>query len=88
MLLPASADQRDAILEALALSKGVGRARREDYRVLFADEILALSRMPGMEVRSRSEHHLLLPRHPPDVQRAELARAKRSLEALLDRAVV
>ena len=88
VLLPASAAERDAILEALALSKGVGRARREDYRVLLADEILALSRMPGMEVGSHSEHHLLLPRHPPDVQRAELARAKRSLEALLDRAVV
>jgi peptidoglycan/xylan/chitin deacetylase (PgdA/CDA1 family)/MoaA/NifB/PqqE/SkfB family radical SAM enzyme/GT2 family glycosyltransferase len=88
VLLAASVAERARLLEALARWSGRAWPPRPERRVLLADEILALSRMPGCEIGSHSAHHLLLPRHDAALQRAELRQAKEWLETLLDRAIV
>jgi peptidoglycan/xylan/chitin deacetylase (PgdA/CDA1 family)/glycosyltransferase involved in cell wall biosynthesis/MoaA/NifB/PqqE/SkfB family radical SAM enzyme len=80
--------EREEILAALARWAGVPLDARPVRRVLLANEILALSRVPGCDIGSHSEHHLLLPHHPEAVQVTELRRAKEQLEALLDRSVL
>ena len=88
VLVGATADVRTAIVARLAEWSGRALAPRPERRVLLADEIVALARLPGCEIGSHSEHHLLLPGYAEAVQRAELRRPKERLEALLDRAVL
>ena len=87
-LVGATPSERREILAALARWAGVALTARAERRVLVADEIVALSRAPGCDIGSHSEHHLLLPYHPEAVQQSELRRAKERLETLLDRAVL
>ena len=87
-LVGATPGEREEILAALARWAGVSLTARPERRVLVADEIVALSRLPGCDIGSHSEHHLLLPYQPEALQRSELRRAKERLETLLDRAVL
>jgi peptidoglycan/xylan/chitin deacetylase (PgdA/CDA1 family)/glycosyltransferase involved in cell wall biosynthesis/MoaA/NifB/PqqE/SkfB family radical SAM enzyme len=87
-LMAASSAERLELLETIGRWNGLALPPRPERRVLLAGEILALSRLPGLEIGSHSEHHLLLPSHEKSVQQSELRRAKESLEALLDRPVV
>jgi peptidoglycan/xylan/chitin deacetylase (PgdA/CDA1 family) len=87
-MVPATVAERQRALTALAQWSGLPLFPRPNRRVLLADEIVALSRMPGCEIGSHSTHHLLLPQHPAEVQRAELRASKDQLEALLDRPVL
>lgn len=52
-------------------------------RPMTPDELLALDRMPGMEIGAHTEHHLLLPAQPAAIKQREIADGKRRLEALL-----
>ena len=73
----ATVEQREAMLEGLATWSGVPRAARTERRVMSADEVLALSRMPKCEIGSHSVHHLVLPRHSLDIQRSGSATRRR-----------
>lgn len=86
MLLLGPTERRE-VLERMWASSGLDRRPREDHRVLLADEVLRLSRMPGCRIGSHSENHLYLPAHPPSVQHEEVRRAREELERLLDRPV-
>ncbi len=88
VLMPASAADRREALEQLADWSGLALAPRQDHRVLLGTEVRALSRLPGCRIGSHSEHHLLLPKQPPDVQRAELLGCKRTLEAVTGQPVI
>jgi len=87
-LLPMSAEERLEALERLAAWSGTALSPRQERRVMLGAEIRALSRIPGCAIGSHSAHHLLLPVQPPEVQRAELADSKRSLEALIEQPVL
>ena len=88
-LMPASAADRTVILGHLRASRTPGTlVPRPNRRLLLAAEVQALAAMPGVEIGSHSEHHLLLPLHPAAIQLAELRNAKSTLEALLGRSIV
>lgn len=79
---------REAVLAQLGVWSRLDLTPRRDHRLLLAEEARALGGMPGCEVGSHSENHLLLPRHPLEVQQSELRRAKERLEALIDAPVL
>ena len=87
VLFRASATERARVLDALFTWANLERPVRADRRLMTADEIRSLSRLPGCDVGSHSVSHLALPFHGGDVQREELRRSKESLEALLGRPV-
>lgn len=86
-LMPLGHRERQELLDRMWASSGLDRKSREDHRVLLADEVLRLSRLPGCRIGSHSANHLYLPVHPPEVQHEEVRRAREELEALLDRPV-
>jgi peptidoglycan/xylan/chitin deacetylase (PgdA/CDA1 family)/MoaA/NifB/PqqE/SkfB family radical SAM enzyme/glycosyltransferase involved in cell wall biosynthesis len=88
VLLNAGVAERDETMRQLIAWSGAVFPPRLERRVLLADEIRQLARRPGCDIGSHSEHHLLLTRHADGVQRVEIARARATLERLIDRAVV
>jgi peptidoglycan/xylan/chitin deacetylase (PgdA/CDA1 family) len=87
-LLPMSASDRREALERFVAWSGIPAGPRQDYRVLLGREVAALSGIPGCRIGSHSTHHLLLPRQPEQVQRAELLGCRESLEAVTGQAVL
>jgi peptidoglycan/xylan/chitin deacetylase (PgdA/CDA1 family) len=87
-ILPLCAAERSEALERLVAWSGFRPVPRQDRRVLLGSEVRALARIPGFAIGSHSVNHLLLPGQPPEVQRAELADCKRTLEALIGQPVL
>jgi peptidoglycan/xylan/chitin deacetylase (PgdA/CDA1 family) len=58
-------------------------AARDSHRLMTADEVMELSRLPGHRIGSHGLNHLRLPAHAPDVQSQELRNSKAVLEELL-----
>jgi peptidoglycan/xylan/chitin deacetylase (PgdA/CDA1 family) len=54
---------------------------------MTAEEVRALAERPGHEVGAHTVHHLMLPSHPPDVQRRELLENREALGRITGRPV-
>jgi peptidoglycan/xylan/chitin deacetylase (PgdA/CDA1 family)/MoaA/NifB/PqqE/SkfB family radical SAM enzyme len=87
VLMPAARTEREQLLKQLFAWSGLPRAPRPERRLMTAEEVLQLSRMPGCDIGSHSANHLDLPRHPREVQKRELLEAKQRLETLVQRPV-
>jgi peptidoglycan/xylan/chitin deacetylase (PgdA/CDA1 family) len=79
-----SADRRaDALRRIVDWSGVVDLAPRQSHRLLTADEIRLLARMPGCDVGAHSVNHLCLSLQPPSTQADEVGSCKITLERLL-----
>ena len=79
-----SVEQKDQVMEAL--QRWCGRIEPTDptRRRMNSAEVTQLARRPGHAVGAHTVRHLMLPSQPADVQRAEMAESKATLEALVD----
>lgn len=87
VLLEADVDDRNELLSALLAWSGRQPQVRETHRLMTADEVRALSERPGHEIGAHTVHHLMLPAHPPDVQRRELSENREVLGRITGRLV-
>jgi peptidoglycan/xylan/chitin deacetylase (PgdA/CDA1 family) len=82
-LVGLGADERDALVAAVARWSG-GRAPADARaRALLADEIRALAARPGHEIGAHGAQHLWLARQPRNVQLREVESSADALAALL-----
>jgi peptidoglycan/xylan/chitin deacetylase (PgdA/CDA1 family) len=81
---PLPLEQRRERIEALLRWSGFSPAADAlTARALTPEEVRTLSQLPGMEIGSHSENHLLLPAHSIDTKKREIFLGKQRLEALL-----
>lgn len=77
-------DAQRARVRALLRWAGLPDAQpRRPIRPMTPDEILALDRMPGMDIGAHTAHHLLLPAQSAEAKMYQVAQCKQRLEALL-----
>jgi peptidoglycan/xylan/chitin deacetylase (PgdA/CDA1 family) len=74
-------DDRDRAMDALVAWADVAPAVRPARRALEPDEVAAMDARGVFDVGAHTVTHPALPRQAPDVQRAEIERSKRDLEA-------
>ena len=79
-----SVEQKDQVMEALQRWCGRNGPTDPTWRRMNSAEVAQLARRPGHAVGAHTVRHLMLPSQPSDVQRAEMAESKATLEALVD----
>ena len=79
-----SVEQKDQVMEALQRWCGRNGPTDPTRRRMNSAEVAQLARRPGHAVGAHTVRHLMLPSQPSDVQRAEMAESKATLEALVD----
>ncbi len=87
LLSDAGVDAREAALERLLDWSQAGRVPRPEARPMTAREVRRLAENPAFSIGAHGVHHLRLPKLAGDLQRAEIAECKRTLENVLGREI-
>lgn len=82
-LRPFAETERERVLGRLREWAGVSARVRPTHRALEPEEVARLETAAPIEVGAHTVSHPLLPAQPPDVQRAEIAGSRRTLEEWL-----
>jgi peptidoglycan/xylan/chitin deacetylase (PgdA/CDA1 family) len=82
LMLP---DERAEVTAQIVAWSGRQMPPRDSHRLLLADEIRQLARVPGCRVGSHSANHLLLTGHTAEVQRDQVLACKHRLEEITQR---
>ncbi|MCW0447194.1 polysaccharide deacetylase family protein [Xanthomonas sacchari] len=86
---PLTLEQRDERVDnlrrwsGLPATAGTSSGATFDVRAMTPHEVVALGRLPGLEIGAHTENHLLLPTQPTPAKQREITRCKEQLEALL-----
>ena len=80
-LQPLPPDERDRAIDALATWAASDRSVRPARRAMDPGEVAALDRRGRVEIGAHTVTHPALPSQPPHLQRGEIERSKRDLEA-------
>lgn len=80
-------ETRDQAVRVLLARSRAGRSPRPGARPMTTGELRALAENPAFAIGAHGVHHLSLPSCAEEVQRAEVAECKRTLEDILGRPV-
>lgn len=84
-LVHATREARDRAMSQIGRWSNLAPDRRR--RPMIAEELLRLSRIPGISIGAHGVDHLALPDQPPGAQHSEVVDSMRALERVLSRPV-